>query len=471
MSHSFIFRRITRPSSLVPVALAAVLGLLALPSLARAAVYTYTLTNEGTVWGSGRNWSSTPVSSFDTELIFRPDAPAWSDEFPSAVTNTNNNNLSDFRVNKITLTGTASEDLPVSIGISGGALRLEPNSDGDRPQIRLDAMNGAGTGTVTYTISNRIILGDRLSISGDGTATFRFTNEISGAYRVSKSGTSTVIFSGASTYTGGTSISGGTLVIAGQGYLPRTGSVTVGNDSTLRINIDDPLRVGTVILVGGSITGPGELTGSEYSFDAGTVFVPLNGDESVTLVKDTWETVTLNGHNTYLGATTVNDGQLLVNGSITSVATVKGTAILGGDGILSDVILEAGAKLRPINTLQADTLTWAADATLVYNLGAGTSDHLHLLGDLTKGTDGIYAFTFEGADWEFGQTYTLITFDGVTTFTAADFSFTNTDDIDGTFTVTEDTVQFTTSAVPEPATWALIALGAGALLLRRRTRV
>ncbi len=57
--------------------------------------------------------------------------------------------------------------------------------------------------------------------------------------------------------------------------------------------------------------------------------------------------LTLTGTNTYTGATTINQGELLVNGWLVSPVTVNSGGILAGTGSLTSVIVNAGGHLAP----------------------------------------------------------------------------------------------------------------------------
>ncbi|EDQ2590073.1 autotransporter outer membrane beta-barrel domain-containing protein, partial [Salmonella enterica subsp. enterica serovar Livingstone] len=133
-------------------------------------------------------------------------------------------------------------------------------SDGTLVASNVEAL---GTGDVT---DNAVL---ELNTGGD------FTNAISGSGQVVKSGDEMLTLSGANSYTGGTTISGGTLVATNVEAL---GSGDVTDNATLELN-----------------TG-------------GTFDNVISGSGQV--VKSGDKTLTLSGSNIYTGGTTISGGTL-----------------------------------------------------------------------------------------------------------------------------------------------------------------
>ncbi|EBV1402472.1 AIDA autotransporter-like protein ShdA, partial [Salmonella enterica subsp. enterica serovar Kedougou] len=127
-------------------------------------------------------------------------------------------------------------------------------------------VNALGTGDVT---DNATLM---LNTGGD------FINNIGGTGRVEKSGDDTLTLSGTNSYTGGTTISGGTLVATNVEALG-TGDVT--NNATLELN-----------------------TGGDFTNN-------ISGSGQV--VKSGDETLTLSGANSYTGGTLISSGTLVAN--------------------------------------------------------------------------------------------------------------------------------------------------------------
>jgi hypothetical protein len=104
-------------------------------------------------------------------------------------------------------------------------------------------------------------------------------------------------------------------------------------------------------------------------------------------------------------------------------------------------------------------------------LGTGDASDLIALGTgmLDKNTGNIFSFDFQGTG-TIGNTYTLITF-GSTDFLVGDFSYTGlASGLTGSFVQNANSLQFVTSAVPEPSTigLGLAGLAFGLWRLRRR---
>jgi autotransporter-associated beta strand protein len=189
----------------------------------------------------------------------------------------------------------------------------------------------------------------------------------------------------------------------------------------------------------------------------------ISGAKYNDLLKSGDGTLEITGNCTYAGGTWVQNGTLLVTGSITGIATkILTGATLAGAGSASHIVLESGGKVSPgkggLGTLSAAGATWNGGGVMVYDLstGAATSDRLALgAGGLRKGAAGAHAFDFAGSGAN-GFTYTLATF-GSTEFLAADFSATNlAAGVTGFFKINAgNTLVFITGTPPLPPleTW------------------
>lgn len=204
---------------------------------------------------------------------------------------------------------------------------------------------GGVTGTLEYTGSTASTT-KKFTMATGGTGAFQvdtagttltFSGVIDGSGALSKTGAGTMVLSASNTYTGGTTVSAGTLQDSASERLADSGALTVSG-GTFDVQTFTE-TVGTVTLSSGSITGTGAGTviGSSYAVQSGTVSAILGGTAALT--KTTSGTVTLSGANTFTGTTTVSAGTLILAASSgsaldsTSAITVNsgGTLLLGAN--------------------------------------------------------------------------------------------------------------------------------------------
>lgn len=377
---------------------------------------------------------------------------------------------------------------------------------------RIAAANTAGS---SLTISGNIALGaNALSLLAGSTAAFAggdiaLTGDISGTGSVNKSdATGTLTLSGNNSYSGNTNISSGMVAIGSASALGN-GAGTVafngGNGLTAGIRSTD----GTARTISNAFSISGGNATNTYVFGAtsggtGNLTFTSTGTTSLGTVVRTFQvnnrtqfngafsgagggiaktgsgTLILGGTNTYTGATNVNAGTLLINGSLAagSAVTVASGASLGGGGIINGAVTVNGS-LTPGNSVGtltvANDVTWngSAGQDWKFELGpvSGTSDLLLLTGagnDFLKGSGSDFRFDFLNTGVV--GTFTLVDWASLTNFDALDFSYTGlASGLIGTFAINGSQLEFT--VVPEPSTYALLGLGLGALwILRRRAQ-
>ncbi|HND52557.1 MAG TPA: autotransporter-associated beta strand repeat-containing protein, partial [Pirellulaceae bacterium] len=304
---------------------------------------------------------------------------------------------------------------------SNKTLRLTPLDSSASPAsstVEIGSLSGS-TGSTIDLQSNHLRV-------GDASGSHRIDSVIQGAGSLTKIGDDTLILGGANTYSGGTTIGGGTL---------RSGANNVVPDSTVSIAAAAALdldgysdAIGALTIAAGPSSGGAILTGSGV--------LTLGGDISVTggvsdvasatiagvldlgaasrtmavsdagaavdlaitaeitsasgafgLTKSGGGTLSLGGASTYTGSTLVSSGVLLATNSSGSATgsgavTVAGGAKLGGGGRISGPVSMTDSSTISPGTLAATTGILTTGAL---TLGPSTTVQVQLNG-ATAGT-------------------------------------------------------------------------------------
>ena len=194
-----------------------------------------------------------------------------------------------------------------------------------------------------------------------------------------KVGTGTLTLSGANTYTGGTTILGGTISVSNDANLGgASGGLTLtGGTGTLQTTDSfASARPVTLGFAGGII---------DTMANTLTLSGPIGG--TGTLNKIGSGTLNLTGNNTYTGGTQVLAGTLSVSSSLASFVFVNNGATLGGSGTIVGNVVNAG-MVSPGNSIGTLTINgnYAQSAGSTYQVevnSSGQGDRVNISGIAT----------------------------------------------------------------------------------------
>jgi fibronectin-binding autotransporter adhesin len=322
-----------------------------------------------------------------------------------------------------------------TVQISGSADRL--------PTTGAVAMNG-GTldlNNLNQTVggvsgSSSILLGSGVLTISPASGSSTYTGVIAGSGSVNKLGFGSQTFSGANSYTGTTTINGGSLLLGATNALPTAGTLAM-TGGTLVLNGNNQ-TVGTLTGTSSINLGANTLT---FSSSSGTYTGVISGAGG-NIVKQSTGVATFGGGSTYTGVTTITGGgtlavATLANGGASSgigASTNANANLVLNNGVLRFVgastntsnrgyTLGAGGGGFDASGVGAATLTLSGSMSAPSGggqtlslFGSNTGNNTHS-GQITDGTIGnVTSLTKDGAGkWLLANANN--TYTGVTTVT------------------------------------------------------
>jgi autotransporter-associated beta strand protein len=337
---------------------------------------------------------------------------------PNALTGVDTYNLSGGELRLTSDFGIISRNPTTAFNVSGGTIVADANANLDTNKIVVNGLTGFDTNGFTIVNFGRL---------------------------------------------GGTS----TIAIAGAGTFKNVDSPTV------EIGTNVPFVGGSLGAVNAAIAATARLEFDRSTDDVWSGFLSGGG----TLAKLNTGRLTLTGNSsaTFSGATTVDGGTLIVNGSIAgSAVTVNLGATLGGTGSTGLVDVKAGGSLAPgesVGTLTTGTLLLNSAATLKLELSlagvvGGVNDLISVNGDLTL--DGTLQVT-QLNTLSFG-TYRLINYSGSLTNNLLDLESAFLAQYPGSAIDVSTPGQVNLIVIPEPGAFAGLLGGLGMLMGLQRFR-
>ncbi|HEY8996126.1 MAG TPA: autotransporter-associated beta strand repeat-containing protein, partial [Lacunisphaera sp.] len=357
-------------------------------SVTSASAATYTWINAKIApWSDSTAWSGgvAPTSNQDNVINFTGISQNSTGTLTTA----------DFQLNQLTASGTNSTKTLAISSSGGGYLEFIANSSAVNPMLTLSRTNSGGGATnitVPMTITNTLTInstGNSTTISGaitnnsgivaEGTGGFALSSVISGAGNLTISMTNATVSTGTnSTYTGVTTLSGGTLSVKLLANGGSNSSIGKSTNAAANLVLDGGSlafvgagtvstdRLFTLTQNGGTLDSSGTSGAAENFTSAGSVAFSGSGARTLTLTGTstgvsnlapilgdgtgggtsvaktgvgTWE---LSGANTYTGGTTVTGGTLIVNSSTALGSSSGSIGVSGGTLDIKGNIISSG---------------------------------------------------------------------------------------------------------------------------------
>ena len=321
------------------------------------------------------------------------------------------------------------------------------------------SLTKAGAGTLTLggansysggtLVSGGTLQGTTTSLQGNivNNATVAFNQSTTGIYAGTMSGTGsllvngtgTVMLSGTNSYSGGTTVSGGTLqgtttslqgnivnnaqvtfnqASAGTyaGNMSGTGGLTIQGGGTLTLTGANSYTGGTSLLAGALVGNSASLRGNILNNGAvtfnqtgsGTYAGNMSGTGSMTLQGG--GVLAMTGTNTYTGSTSVNASTLIVNGGVAGNVTLANNGILGGTGSIGTLVIN-NSTIAPGNSIGTLTVNGSFSQTggtyVVEANAAGQSDRVNVSGTATLNGASVQVVAAPG-NYGTSTTYTIL---------------------------------------------------------------
>ncbi|WP_432799823.1 beta strand repeat-containing protein [Poriferisphaera sp. WC338] len=344
---------------------------------ASAATFTW----EGDVnefWGTSGNWSPNGVPDDNDKIVFVDNSPGN----PSGITD-------------VELDGNRTVKSILFEGIHDYTLLGSVNTD----KLTLTTGDITTTGTATHTIRNTMILGN----NGDwtiGNPLLQVKGEVAGNSSLRKFGAGTLSLLGDNTYSGGTSIIDGKLILgsdnaAGTGIIGVAGTdssptiefadgVEIANDIAMASNLHLGMNNGSSATYSGTITGDsdtlliydgnGTLTftggtnvapssvgylasdGGDLILDGAHINTTREGSATAGLLADGGSITIQNGANVQVSATVVDRNTITITGDNTSFTGDASFYVGDADSSVGHLIVQDGASLDLAETLVTGSL-------------------------------------------------------------------------------------------------------------------
>ena len=260
--------------------------------------------------------------------------------------------------------------------------------------------NGGTTGSIVGSVVDNGTLAFNLSNA------LSFAGVISGSGALQQLGSGTTTLTANNTYTGGTLVNAGMLQLGAGASLAATGALTV-NGGVFNLNGNNQ-TVGALAGTGGAIAlGSGTLTAGDASNT--TLAAAISGTGG--FIKQGSGAITLTGASGYTGATLVNAGTLVVNGSLASAVTVNGGR-LQGTGTVGGLVVSGGGTVAPGNSIGTLTVngSFVQASGTTYQVevnAAGQSDRINVGGAATINGGTVQVLAQSGT-YARNTTYTIL---------------------------------------------------------------
>ncbi len=264
---------------------------------------------------------------------------------------------------------------------SGGALRniSGANTWGATVTLASSSRINSDAGTLTLSASNSITASNQnLTLGGlsNGLVSGTITT---GTGTLTKDGTGMWTLSGANTYTGATQVNAGTLLFKNTAARSGGSAVTAGASGTIGLGVG-----GAGFYSANDVSNLFNNTLSGFTMDpvSGVAIDTTAGDFDQTnalttatraLTKLGANTLTLSAINTYTGPTAVNEGSLLLSGSVTSNTTVNAASLTVSGTLTGTVTANNGSTILLIGTIAGATTVNSASTLIAKGTLSGST--------------------------------------------------------------------------------------------------